>query len=362
MGLLMGLINAGILNLAQGIGVMLGSEIGTTLTAQIVAFKIGIYYMPTIAVGFVVSEIFRGKRAGDVGRIVLGFGLLFLGMSLISTGLKGLADSPATLRWLEACGGNVLLGVLVGAGVTGIIQSSSAMTALVIGLGASGLITLPAAIALVLGANIGTTVMAQIASIGASVSSRRLAAAQLRVNVVGVAAFMPFLPWYARGGEATSPSLARQIANAHSSFNVTVTLALLPLVGVIVWLMRRMVRGKDETPRAAAQFLGKEFLATPAVAVRQAERELLRMGEMTIGMIRSCEEGVVTRSAESTASVAETVDCLHNLERIGDHATNTAGDVLIIHPEAADWSCTGRRRWVESQPLRWTPCRPRHRV
>jgi phosphate:Na+ symporter len=318
MVLLIGLINAGILTLGQGIGVMLGSEIGTTVTAQIVAFKIGYYYMPTIAVGFLLSEIFRGKRAGDVGRIVLGFGLLFLGMSLISGGLGGLAQSPGILRLLQACGGNAVLGILVGAAVTGVIQSSSAMTALVIGLGSANLITLPAAIALVLGANIGTTVTAQIAAIGASLSSRRLAVAQLLVNVVGVGVFIPFLPWYARIVESTSPSLTRQIANAHSFFNIIVTLALIPLVGILVWMMRKLVRGREEAPRAAAQYIGKEFLATPAIAVRQAERELLRMGDMTAGMIRSCKEGVILRRSESTAAVMEVEATIDHLKESVD--------------------------------------------
>ncbi len=338
MVLLIGLINAGILTLSQGIGVMLGSEIGTTLTAQVVAFKIGIYYMPTIAIGFIVSELFRGKRAGDVGRIVLGFGLLFLGMSLISSGLKGLADSPSILHLLEMCGDNVFLGVVVGAGVTGIIQSSSAMTALVIGLGSAGLITLPAAIALVLGANIGTTVTAQIASIGASISARRLAVAQLLVNVVGVAAFIPFLPWYAGVVAATSPSLTRQIANAHSFFNIAVTLALLPLVGALVWLMRKLVRGKEKTARPATKFLGEEFLATPAIAVRQAERELLRMGEMTAAMIRTCKDSVLERDEERATEVEEvepTVDYLKDsvdafLDRI-DGSTLSGKDERRLH-------------------------------
>ena len=148
MVLLIGLINAGALKLAQGIGVMLGSEIGTTLTAQLIAFKLGNYYLPIIAIGFLLSEIFRGKRTGDVGRIVLGFGILFLGMSILSGGLKSVAQSNTVLNLLEACGSNVFVGVLVGAIVTAIIQSSSAMTALVIAMGAAGILTLPAAIAL----------------------------------------------------------------------------------------------------------------------------------------------------------------------------------------------------------------------
>ncbi len=318
MVLLIGMINAGILTLAQGIGVMLGSEIGTTLTAQIIAFKIGFYYMPSIALGYFLGETFRGKKAGDVGRIILGLGLVFLGMSIFTGGLKGLAESPVILRLLQACGNNVFLGVLVGAAVTAAIHSSAAMTALVIGLGGSGLISLPAAIAMVLGANIGTTVTAQIASIGTSLSSRRLAVTQLVVNVAGVAAFLPFLPWFVRLVEMTSASLPRQIANAHTIFNVAVTLALIPCVGVLVWVARMLVRGREETSQRRAQFLGEQFLATPAIAVHQAERELVRMGEMTTAMIRACQQGIVKRDPTETASVAEVEEAIDGLKESVD--------------------------------------------
>ncbi len=324
MVLLIGMINAGILTLAQGIGVMLGSEIGTTLTAQVIAFKIGFYYMPSIAVGYFLGETFRGRKVGDVGRIILGLGLVFLGMSVFTGGLSGsggltkLAESPAILRLLQACGNNVFLGVLVGAAVTAAIHSSAAMTALVIGLGSTGLITLPAAIAIVLGANIGTTVTAQIASIGTSLSSRRLAVTQLVVNVAGVALFLPFLPWFVRLVAITSPLLPRQIANAHTIFNVAVTLALIPCVGVLVWIARMLVRGREETSQRRAQFLGEQFLATPAIAVHQAERELLRMGEMTTTMIRACKQGIVTHDPTETASVAEVEEAIDGLKESVD--------------------------------------------
>ena len=314
MVLLIGLINAGVLTLSQGIGVMLGSEIGTTLTAQIIAFKIGQYYMPIVALGFVLSEVFRGKRAGDVGRMILGFGLLFLGMTVVTTGLKGLTESPGILHLLQSCGGNVILGVLVGAAVTAVIQSSSAMTALVLALGSTGLITLPAAVALILGANIGTTVTAQIASIGASLSSRRLAVTQLAVNVLGVAVFVPFVPWYSRIIAMTSPSLTRQIANAHTFFNVVVTLALIPCVGGLVWLAERLIRGRERGTSAMPMHLGEEFLATPAIAVRQAQRELVRMGDMTLEMLRSCRIGVLERSPAETASVYEVEEAVDQLD------------------------------------------------
>ena len=372
MVLLIGLINAGALSLAQGIGVMLGSEIGTTLTAQIVAFKIGNYYLPIIAIGFLLSEVFRGKRAGDVGRIVLGFGLLFLGMSILSGGLKGLAQSETVLGLLEACGSNILLGVLVGAAVTAVIQSSSAMTALVIAMGAAGVLTLPAAIALTLGANIGTTVTAQIASIGSSVSSRRLAMAQLTVNVAGVAVFIPFVPWFAQMVSLTSASLPRQIANAHTIFNVAVTLALIPCVGSLVWLVKKLVRGRDSKATAAPQFLAKEVLSTPSVALSQARNEVLRMAEMATSMIRSCHRGLLGRNRTMIAEVFEIeeavdslkqaiedyLDCIHgdslsgkeerrlhvlyhvtgDIERVGDQAVNIAQRSLSLLREQQELS------------------------
>ena len=313
MVLLIGLINAGALTLVQGIGVMLGSEIGTTVTAQIIAFKIGHYYLPILAIGFLLSELFRGKRTGDVGRIILGFGLLFLGMSLVSGGLKGLTQSAGVLRLLQTCAQRPLLGVLVGAGVTAVIQSSSAMTALVIGMGAAGLLTLPAAIALILGANIGTTVTAQIASIGASISSRRLAVTQLLVNVVGVAVFIPLIGWYAQLVALTSTSLPRQIANAHTFFNLTVALVLIPCVGGLVWIVTRLVRGQERAERGEPEYLGEQFLRLPTVALQQTRRELMRMGRMTLDMLAASRNALLEGDLNGTSSVFKTEDAIDAL-------------------------------------------------
>lgn len=321
MVLLIGLINAGVLTLSQGVGVMLGSEIGTTLTAQIIAFKIGHYYLPVIAVGFILAEIFRGKRIGDVGRIILGFGILFLGMSIISGGLRGLSESPTVLRLLHSCGTNVFLGVLVGAGVTAIIQSSSAMTAMVIAMGSAGLLTLPAAISLILGANIGTTVTGMIASVGSSLSSRRLAVAQVLVNVLGVAVLLPFVPYYADLVARTAGSLTRQIANAHTFFNVTVTLLLLPCVGGLVWLAKRVVPGREVQIDTAPRYLGDEFLKAPAIAVTQARNEVLRMGEMTSVMLSACRDALLSGDRTDVATVLET-------EEVVDILWRTIGDFL----------------------------------
>ena len=338
MVLLIGLINAGALTLAQGIGVMLGSEIGTTLTAQIIAFKIGHYYLPILAVGFLVAEIFRGKRLGDVGRIILGFGLLFLGISVVSGGLKGLAQTEGILRLLQSCADRPLLGVLVGTGVTAVIQSSSAMTALVIGMGSAGLLTLPGAIALILGANIGTTITAMIASIGSSLSSRRLAVSQLLVNVLGVAVFLPIIGRYAQLVALTSASLPRQIANAHTFFNLLLTLPLIPCVAGLVWIAMRLVPGQERDEHAQPKYLGEQFLRLPTVALQQARRELMRMGRLTVEMLAASRNALLGQGSPETSSVfdvEETIDRLQDavdeyLDRI-DGTSLAAGDERRLH-------------------------------
>jgi len=359
MVLLIGLINAGALTLAQGIGVMLGSEIGTTVTAQVIAFQIGHYYLPILAVGFLLSELFRNRRTGDLGRIILGFGLLFLGMSLVSGGLKGLTQSEFVRGLVSTCADRPLLGVLVGAAVTAVIQSSSAMTALVIGMGSAGLLSLPAAIALILGANIGTTITAMIASIGSSVSARRLAITQLLVNTAGVAAFVPIIAPYAQLVELTSTSLARQIANAHTFFNILVTLALIPCVGGLVRIVTRLVPGEDRRAPARPKHVEERFLRMPTIALQQVRRELMRMGKITVEMLCATRDILLGapagEAAPSVFEMEESIDALRDavdeyldridpgllaseddrrlhvfhhvvgdIERIGDHAVNIA--------------------------------------
>jgi len=365
MVLLIGLINAGVLTLKQGVGVMLGAEVGTTLTAQIIAFRISHYYLPVIAIGFILGEIFKGKRMGDVGRALLGFGILFLGMNVLSTGLRQLSELPAVLDLLRSCGESVFVGVLVGAGVTALIQSSSAMTAMVIAMGSAGILTLPAAIALILGANIGTTVTGLIASIGSSLSSKRLAIAQVVVNVLGVVVFLPLVPFYAGLVEVTAVSTTRQIANAHSFFNIAVTLFLLTCVGGLVWLAKRLVPGREVRLDTRPQFLAEELLNTPSVALEQARKELLRMGALAGVMVNACREALLQADLVHVATVIETeevVDALQetidgfldridagrisakearrlhmlhhitgDIERVGDHAVNIAegGEEII---------------------------------
>jgi phosphate:Na+ symporter len=377
MVLLIGLINAGALTLSQGIGVMLGAEIGTTVTAQVIALKIGHYYLPVIALGFVLTEVFRGKKTGDMGRVLLGFGVLFLGMDVMSSGLRGLTESQAVLGVLSSCGSNVVLGVLIGAGITAVIQSSSAMTAMVIAMGSAGLLTLPAAIALILGANIGTTITGLIASIGSCLSSRRLAVTQLLINVVGVALFLPFVSEYARFVAMTTVTLTRQIANAHSFFNITVTLLFLPCVAGLVWMARRIVPGEEVRVDTSPQYLDDTLLNTPSIALEQSRKELLRMAELSKEMLHSCRGALlhadlihvaaVTKTEERVDSLQRAIDDfldridgtrlsdlaarrLHvlqhitgDIERVGDHAINIAERSEVLIRRGFEFSAEAQR-------------------
>ena len=377
MVLLIGLLNAGALTLAQGIGVMLGSEIGTTVTAQVIAFKIGHYYLPVIAFGFVLAEVFRGKKTGDLGRVLLGFGILFLGMDVMSSGLRGLTESRLVLGLLRSCGSNVVLGVLVGAGITAVIQSSSAMTAMVIAMGSAGILTLPAAIALILGANIGTTITALIASIGSCLSSRRLAITQLLINVVGVALFLPFVAPYGKFVSMTAATLTRQIANAHSFFNISVTLLLLPCVAGLVWMARRMVPGEEVRADTSSQYLDDTLLNTPSIALEQSRKELLRMAELSSEMLHACRGALLRAELIHVKAVTETeeqVDFLQrviddfldridgtrlselaarrlhvlqhvtgDIERVGDHAVNIAERSEILIKKGFEFSAKAQR-------------------
>jgi len=313
---LIGLLNAGLLNLRQAVGVMLGAEIGTTVTAQIVAFKIGIYYSPILFIGFILWFFSRSKKLQYIGQVILGFGLLFLGMHLMSSGLKPLREIPFFINLLIRFGQIPILGVLAGALFTAVIQSSSATIGLVIAMGMEGIINLPSAIALALGANIGTCVTGALASIKSSLSARRLAISQLLVNIFGVLLFVFLLSPFSRVVALTSSNLSRQIANAHTFFNVIVTLTAIPLVGWLVKLTTKIVPGREIEIEKGTKFLDEKILNVPSVAILQAHKEILRMAAITQTMLQEAKEAFFTQNKSLARSIKERevgVDELHHI-------------------------------------------------
>lgn len=287
---LVGLINAGLMSFEQSVPVIMGANIGTTMTAQLVAFKIGAIALPVIALGFVVYFLKRKTEYGKIGQAILGFGILFLGMNIMSSAVSPLHSEPAALEMLAQFGAAPLLGIFAGLVFTGIIQSSSATSALVIALGAEGLVDLPSAIALILGANIGTCVTAIIASVGASLSSKRAALAHVLFNIMGVLIFLPFIAPFAGLVSATAADLPRQIANAHTVFNIAVTIILLPFLGVFILLVKRILPGSDIRVDSGIKHLDKRLLDTPSLALHLAENESMRMAAMVQEMLADAFE------------------------------------------------------------------------
>jgi phosphate:Na+ symporter len=293
-GLLMvtmiGLINANLMTVEQSIGVMLGQEIGTTLTAQIVAFNIGNFNMLFVVAGVIIFEFYKHKDWKKYGEISFGIGIVFLGMTLMSGALSKLVEVPWVGGVLATMGQYPLAGVLAGVVVTAIVQSSTAVTSITVAMGMSQVITLEGAVGIILGANIGSCVTGLIASLRLSPAARQASTAQILINAVGVALFLPFISQYSQLVKHTSADLPRQIANAHTFFNVIVSLLLFPFVKQIAWVARRLVptRPRDEKIKLTAYIDEMQF-SVPAVALNEASRELVRLGEGTVQMLeQSC--------------------------------------------------------------------------
>jgi phosphate:Na+ symporter len=307
-GLLMvtmiGLINARLLTLEQAIGVMLGQEIGTTITGQLVAFDIGFVRFVAVGLGFLMLEFGQERRLQRYGQILMGFGLMFVGREFMADTVQPLASHPLAAEWLAQMAENPLLGVLAGTILTGIIQSSTATTGLVIAMGAAGVIQLPAAIGFIYGANIGSCITGLMAALRSSAAGRQASCAQIMINVLGVLLFLPFIHPYAEWLQRLSPDLARQIANAHTIFNVGVSLVLFPFIKPLAALAKRLVPEKheQEAPKVT-RFIDEHLRGVPSVALGEAARELGHMGETVLHMLALSEHALVKREEEAAEEV-----------------------------------------------------------
>lgn len=279
--MVVGFVNAGLMTLEQAIGVIMGSNIGTTITAQMVAFKLEKCALPAIALGMIIRFAVRRKKSKAFSDFLLGFGMLFLGISILGTALEGLRTYPPFMKLMLASGDSPILGVIVGALFTTAIQSSSATTSLLVTMASKNLIGLGGAIPMIFGANIGTTSTALIASVGASLTARRAALAHFIFNVGGTLLCLPFLGVFERLAIASSSTVARQIANAHTIFNVSVTLILLPFVTQFAGLVCKVLKGEDSIIEHGPRYLDPRFISTPFSAVAQLRKEVARMAKLS---------------------------------------------------------------------------------
>jgi len=297
--LVVGFISAGLMTLTQSVGVILGADIGTTITAQIIAFNIKEYSLLLVAAGFLVMFVARRETTRHYGTAIMGLGLVFLGMGIMGEAMRPLRTWQPFLDVMAGLE-NPWLGILAGAVFTALIQSSSATVGIIIVLGSQGLMSLPAGIGLLLGANVGTTVTALLASIGRPREAQRAAVIHLIFKVVGVLIWVFLvqqLIWLAVQVSPSHPELSgtarlaaeapRQIANAHTLFNVANTLLFLPLVNVFVWLVRRVLPDRPgDAHWVRIKYLDEGLVKTPAFALDRARLEMLHMGDRVREMLK----------------------------------------------------------------------------
>ncbi len=304
---LIGMVNAGIMTFRQSVNVMLGSEIGTTITAQIVSFNIGLAYFPLIAIAFFVGFLSKNEKVKFVAKVAFSLGLLFLAMDIMALGIEPLVNLPIFVYLINTFGQNPLFGVLIGTLISGVTQSSSATTSLVIAFGKAGAINLETAIATVLGANIGTTFLELFAAIGATRPAKRTALAQAMINIVGVIIFLPFILPFAELVRLTALDLARQIANAHTIFNVLVSLLFIPFVGALVWFCERVIP-KKEGEFKPRHFFDEKMLNFAQLALREAEREVTSIADKTLTMLNLSKSAIVDENLNAANEVLDLED------------------------------------------------------
>ena len=284
-----GFVNAGLMTLKTAIGIIMGANIGTTITAQIVSFNIidALSY-PLIIVGFVMFFVSKRRRYKNIGMAIIGLGLLFLGMNLMKQSLEPLKDNLGFKNFLLIFSKNPFLGLLAGLIITSILQSSSATIGLLIALAAQGLMPITVAVPILFGDNIGTCATALIASAGTTVTARRTAFAHLLFNIFGTVLFFTLLYGFKLGTwlfPHIGNTVPHQIANMHTIFNTTTTIILFPIIGLFEKLVVKLYPGKDVVEHKNAIFLDERLIKTPAIALDQAKKELHRLAKIVKVML-----------------------------------------------------------------------------
>lgn len=353
-----GFVNAGLMTLNQAIGTFLGARIGTTVTAQIIAFKITDAALPIVGIGVILALFVKRRTYRNLGQALLGFGLLFLGLNLMGGNLGQLGDNPVFINMLANFGEHRFLGMLAGALFTAVVQSSSAGIGVIIALSSEGILNLDAALALTLGACAGTSVTALLASIGTNLTARRAALAHVIFSVLGGLMFIGLVDPIANLVSLASTEIERQIAWGQTFFAVVSTIIYLPLIPVFTRLIALVLPGEETPLETGTKFLDRRLLHTPSIALGAAKKEIERMSKLAYEMVQCSLEMLyknnlsllntvegkenIVDELESDISVylaelsqqsissaqgrelANFYHAINDIERIGDHALNIA--------------------------------------
>jgi phosphate:Na+ symporter len=319
--LVVGFVNAGLMSLIQALGVIFGANIGTTVTGQIIAFKLTDYALPVIGLGMAVIFLAKKKKHKYIGEFLLGFGVLFLGLNILTGVVEPLGQYPWFKNALVTFSKNPFLGIVCGMTVTAMFQSSSVTTGMVLGLAIANLVDLRAALPLVLGCDIGTCVTALIASIGTNIHARRAAVGHLIFNVIGVIIFLPFLGFFENLVVHTAAELPRQIANANTLFKVITTMILLPFVPLYAKLLTRILKGREEEEEMEylPKYLDHHLLNTPPIAIEAAVKETVRTLGLTQRMVVVSMNGFLRNDSKSLEKITRSEEAVDSLR---DAVTN----------------------------------------
>ncbi len=306
-------VDAGLMTLKQAVGVIMGANIGTTVTGQIIAFKVKDFAYLFVAVGVLLNLLSTSQNKKYLGTGILAFGLLFIGMQTMESAMAFLRDRKDIFLMFAH---NPLLGVLAGTGLTLLVQSSSATVGLTIALGAQGLLPLEAAIPIILGDNLGTTITAMLAAIGTTRSAKQASAAHVLFNLFGVFVFLPFLPVYLPFIAQTADSITHQIANAHTLFNVCNTLVFLPFVGIYTKIIKKIIPDEVVKKKTGALYLDPLLIkASPIVAVSALKNECHHMAEIAGKQLNDLEQVFFNNDVKKIDSVLAAEEQLDTLYR-----------------------------------------------
>lgn len=360
--MVVGFVNAGIMTLPQAVGVIMGANIGTTVTAQLVSIDMNGLAPVALGIG-IILYLFGGKpKTKHIAEVLIGFGILFTGMDFMKEAVQPLSEYQGFTNALLTFGKYPILGLLLGFGITAIIQSSSASMGMLVVLASQGLIPLSSALPILYGQNIGTCVTSLLSSIGASISAKRAALIHLIFNILGTIIFLLFLNKIVVAGVTyiDPNNVARQIANVHTIFNIASTLILLPFNKMIIKLATRLIPDSsiEDDDVKIVKFIDDRMIETPSIALLNVEKETLRMGEKSKQSLDCAMRGIMEKSEKDLSNTLikektinelqkailnyllklskaplneesrEVIDSLFNtvndIERIGDHAENLA--------------------------------------
>ncbi|HES1949318.1 TPA: Na/Pi cotransporter family protein [Streptococcus pyogenes] len=385
-----GLVSAGLLNLRQAIGIVMGANIGTTITSFLIGFKLGDYALPMIFIGAACLFFTSNKKLNNFGRIIFGVGGIFFSLNLMGDAMDPLKSVSAFQNYLATLGDKPFQGVFIGTALTMLIQSSAAIIGILQGLFSGGLLTLQGGIPILLGSNIGTCITAVLAAIGSNIAAKRVAAAHVLFNLIGTIIFMiilvPFtsLMLWLQSKLSLTPEMT--IAFSHGSFNITNTILLIPFISLLAMIVTRLIPGEDEVVKYEALYLDRLLITqAPSIALGNAHKELVHLASYAIQAfeasysyimtaddkfgekVKRYERAVDTIDEELTTYLVDIsnealspsenevlagiLDSSRDLERIGDHSESLGILIEGIISKQIGFSISARQELTEMYQL-----------